>query len=65
MAITRIANQPITFPDQIAAYGEGVADTSQSSIITNTANRPINFTNSQGTVQYTPSSGNPVAYTTV
>jgi hypothetical protein len=65
MAIQRTANQPITFPDQISAYGAGVANTSQSSIIIETANVPVNFSNSQGTVQYTPSTGTPVTYTTV
>jgi hypothetical protein len=65
MVVTRIANQPITFPDQIAAYGQGVANTSQSSIKTSIANVPVNFSNTQGTVQYTPSTGTPVVYTTV
>lgn len=64
MPITRMANQPITFSDQIVAYGAGVANTSQSSIITEVANTPVNFSNAQGTVQYTPSTGTPVVYTT-
>lgn len=63
MPITRTANQPITFSGQIVAYGAGVANTSQSSIITEVANTPVNFSNAQGTVQYTPSTGTPVVYT--
>lgn len=65
MSVTRIANQPITFSGQIVAYDAGIENTSQSSIKTNTANVPVHFTNSQGTVQYTPSTGTPVVYTTV
>lgn len=65
MAITRTANQPITFSGQIVAYDAGVANTSQSSIITDVANTPVSFSNAQGTVQFAPSTGTPVAYTTV
>lgn len=64
MVISRTANQPITFGGQIVAYGEGVANTEQSRFITETANNPINFTNAQGTVQYTSLGGNPTQYTT-
>jgi hypothetical protein len=65
MVVTGIANQPITFPGQIAAYGAGVANTSQSNIIIEEANAPKNFTNPQGTVQYAPSTGTPVVYESV
>lgn len=65
MVIARTANQPITFSGQVVAYDAGVANTSQSGIITEVANTPVNFSNTQGTVQYAPSTGIPVAYTTV
>ncbi len=65
MSVTRTANQPITFSGQIVAYGEGVANTSQSSIIIETDNTPTRFSNSQGNVQYSPSTGTPVVYSPV
>jgi len=65
MVVTGTANQPRTFNGQIVAYDAGVANTSQSSIIVEQINTPVRFTNSQGTVQYAPSTGNPVVYTTV
>jgi hypothetical protein len=64
MVVTGTANQPRTFSGQIIAYDAGVADISQSSIVTGVANTPVRFSNSQGTVQYNPSTGNPVVYTT-
>lgn len=68
MVVTSTANQPITFPGQIVAYGAGVANTSQSSITKGVANKPISFSNSQGTVQFSPTTGTPgtpVTYITV
>jgi hypothetical protein len=65
MVVTSTANQPITFSGQIVAYGAGVANISQSSIKIETANTPLRFSNSQGTVQYSPSTGTPVVYTPV
>lgn len=63
MVVTGIANQPRAFSDQIVAYGSGVANTSQSSIIVEQANTPVQF--SQAVAQYSPTSGNIVVYTTV
>ncbi len=65
MAVTRTANQPITFSGQIVEYGEGVANTMQSSVMVETTDVPVRFSNSQGTVQYSPSTGTPVVYTAV
>lgn len=63
MTVQRTANQPIAFSGQLVAYDTGVANISQSSIIVGQTNVPTGF--SQGIVQYTPSTGNPVVYTTV
>lgn len=55
MVIVQTANQPIAFSGQIVAYGTGVANTYQEREIVEQANAPINFTNAQGTVQYSQS----------
>lgn len=68
MVVTGKMNRPITFPGQIVIYGAGVANTSQSSITKGVANKPIRFSNSQGTVQFSPVIGTPgtlVTYITV